>query len=124
LLSEEAKALQAYILREGLCHPDFLEDPKYRKIFTLLKWKYRKLQRLITKKTNMSLYKSLLRLGIDNYITELFSELNWDYLRTHDGICWSVFEGEHYYTMRALNFKNDGFSEDKKLDDLINEILY
>ena len=54
--SLEAMALQAYILRDGLCHPDFLEDKHYKRQFVMLKVKYRKVWRAIEAKIGMKLF--------------------------------------------------------------------
>lgn len=100
--SLEAKALQAYILKEGLCHPDYLENKKYKRIFILLAWKYRKVWRQIEKKIGMPLHKGLHTHNA--YVLRLFDQLNWAYLRTHAVCGISVFRKNHHYTMRVLNF--------------------
>ena len=100
--SVEAMALQAYILRDGLCHPDYLEIPKYKRLFTMLKVKYRKIWRAIEAKIGMPLHKGLH--NHNDYVLSLFNELNWKYMRVHSVVGTSFFKGEHYYTMRVLNF--------------------
>ena len=100
--SLEARALQAYILRDGLCHPDYLENKKYKRLFTLLKFKYRKVWKQIESKIKMPLHRGLQ--SHNKYIMKLFNELNWKYMRTHYPCGVSYFKCNHYYTMRVLNF--------------------
>lgn len=101
--SLEAKALQAYILRDGLCHPDCLENKKYKRIFTLLKWKYRKIWKQIENKINMPLHRGLH--SQNKYVMQLFNELNWKYMTSHATVGTSFFKCKPYYTMRVLNYK-------------------
>jgi hypothetical protein len=101
--SLEAKALQAYILRDGLCHPDYLECKKYRRIFTLLKWKYRKIWKQIEEKIEMPLHRGLH--SQNDYVMQLFSELNWRAMTSHAVVGTSFFKCKPYYTMRVLNYR-------------------
>jgi hypothetical protein len=101
--SLEAKALQAYILRDGLCHPDYLENKKYKRIFTLLKWKYRKIWKQIENKIGMPLHRGLH--SQNDYVMKLFNELNWWAMTSHAVVGTSFFKCKPYYTMRVLNYK-------------------
>jgi hypothetical protein len=72
--SLEAKALHAYILRDRLCHPEYIvEQKKYKRIFTLLRWKYRKIWKQIEAKIGMSIYRGLR--SQNDYITKLLCEI-------------------------------------------------